>query len=436
MKRDSPTFTTTAERDVWQVLNNALRPDDVLLANTRFTDTRGDHESDLILGLAGAGIAIIEVKGGRVTHNGTDWVQHGGTSKTIRPVDQARRAKYALRTYLDAQDLWARRRVRLAHLVAFPYSTFPADFSLPDCPRSMILDRNDLADLPRTVAWEALMSQDTDVAPATAEDLRVMLGCLQPEPTSIDEQEVFPAGSHLLPDGTNSVALGRVSLVVGVAAASALLIVGLAATAGQRGGNTTESGAVVTSVQPSAEGELASDVNSGRDPFTIRGTGTQVVSLDTAIARDSLVSVTHKGPGPFMASSLDADRQRQQLLVNTVGTYSGTTLLTADVGQAVAQIAIVADGEWSLNVRDVSEAREFGSTIAGRGDDVVRYVGGMGVLAASYPGDAPFVVLRAGRPDRLLFDEVGPFAGKTALGMGPALLVVSARGPWALTVTP
>ena len=135
------------------MLTASLGPDDVLLANTRFTDNRGDHESDLILGLAGAGIAVIEVKGGRVTHNGTDWVQHGGTSKIIRPVDQARRAKYALRSYLDAQNLWEGRRVRLAHLVAFPYSTIPADFSLPDCPRSMILDRNDLANLPRAVVY-------------------------------------------------------------------------------------------------------------------------------------------------------------------------------------------------------------------------------------------------------------------------------------------
>ena len=262
----------------------------------------------------------------------------------------------------------------------------------------------------------------------------VMLACLRPVLESVGEQGAIHAQSSSPPDSTNSVALGRVSLVVGVAAASALLIVGLAATAGQRGGDTTAAGPAAASVQPSAEGELAGD--SGRDPFTIRGSGTQVVSLDTAVSRDSLVTLAHKGSGAFTASSLDADQQRQQLLVSTVGPYSGTTLLTADVGHAVAQIAIVADGEWSLNVRDVSEAREFVTTVSGRGDDVVRYIGGAGDLAASFPGDAPFVVRRAGRPDRLLFDEVGPFAARTPLSAGPALLVVSARGPWALTVAP
>ncbi len=432
----SPAFTTQAEQDVWDMLTASLGPDDVLRATTRFTDNRGDHESDLILGLAGAGIAVIEVKGGRVTHNGTDWVQHGGTSKIIRPVDQARRATYALRSYLDGQNLWEGRRVRLAHLVAFPYSTIPADFSLPDCPRSMILDRNDLANLPRAVVYEALLSQDTDVAPATADDLRAMLACLQPALESMEEEGPIPAEDPFRPQGANSAALGRVSLIVGVAAASIALIVGLAATAGQRGRSDTTTEGPVSSVQPSALDELPADDFSGRDPFAVRGTGTQVVTLDAAVVRDSLVTLTHQGSGAFTAASVDSDQQRQQLLVSTVGAYSGTTLLTAEAGRAVTQVAIVADGEWSVNVSDVSEAREFDSTITGRGDDVVRYAGGVGILSASYPGEADFVVRRRGRPDQVLFDEKGPYAGRTPLNAGPALLVVSTRDQWALSVAP
>ncbi|CAB4963727.1 unannotated protein [freshwater metagenome] len=102
----------------------------------------------------------------------------------------------------------------------------------------------------------------------------------------------------------------------------------------------------------------------------------------------------------------------------------------------MTQVAIVADGEWSVNVSDVSEAREFDSTITGRGDDVVRYAGGVGILSASYPGEADFVVRRRGRPDQVLFDEKGPYAGRTPLNAGPALLVVSTRDQWALSVAP
>jgi len=139
-----PEFASSAERDVWNAIKPSLGNDDAMLANLRITDGQGDHEGDIIVGMAGAGIAVIEVKGGRVEHNGTDWIQHGATSRRIAPVDQARKMKYALRTYLNSQDRWGKQKVRLAHLVAFPYSTIPQSFSLPDCPRSMILDKNDL----------------------------------------------------------------------------------------------------------------------------------------------------------------------------------------------------------------------------------------------------------------------------------------------------
>jgi len=175
-----PAFRSSAELDVWQVLRANLGPDDVLLANLRLTDHAGDHEGDIIVGLRGAGIAVIEVKGGRVTHNGTDWVQHGSVSKPIDPVGQARRGKYSLRSYLDSRDAWDRRRVRMAHLVAFPYSTIPRDLSLPECPRWIILDKNDLSAHPLEIIRSALVNQETDNPPATVDDLSALVRCLRP----------------------------------------------------------------------------------------------------------------------------------------------------------------------------------------------------------------------------------------------------------------
>jgi len=183
-----PAFRSSAELDVWQVLRANLGPDDVLLANLRLTDHAGDHEGDIIVGLRGAGIAVIEVKGGRVTHNGTDWVQHGSVSKPIDPVGQARRGKYSLRSYLDSRDAWDRRRVRMAHLVAFPYSTIPRDLSLPECPRWIVLDKNDLSAQPLEIVRTALLNQETDNPPATVADLSALVRCLRP---AID----IPAGA-------------------------------------------------------------------------------------------------------------------------------------------------------------------------------------------------------------------------------------------------
>jgi hypothetical protein len=67
-------------------LKGKLRADDASMANVRFTDERGDYEADLIVGLAGAGITVIEVKGGSVSYDGQGWVQTGGVTKRIDPV--------------------------------------------------------------------------------------------------------------------------------------------------------------------------------------------------------------------------------------------------------------------------------------------------------------------------------------------------------------
>jgi len=181
-----PDFSSKAEKDVWLALQDGLTSDDVVFTNLRLTDHEGDHEGDLIVGLAGAGIAVIEVKGGRVTHNGTDWIQHGGTSKRIDPVSQARKTKFALRSYLDKSAAWDGRRVRMTHLVAFPYSTIPRDLSLPECPRWMVLDKNDLKDQPLESVRQALTNQTSDLAIASTNDVASLVQSLSPVAVQVD----------------------------------------------------------------------------------------------------------------------------------------------------------------------------------------------------------------------------------------------------------
>jgi hypothetical protein len=164
-----PDFTTAAERDVWGAVKRKLRQDDALLANVRLTDERGDFELDLVVGLPGAGIAVVEVKGGHVAHDGEGWIQTGTKTKRIDPVRQARDGKYVLRDYLDCDPRW-RRRIRLAHLVAFPYSRIVPGFALPDCPRWMVIDRGQLDDVAGLI-WDAIHAQDTATRPADPADI-------------------------------------------------------------------------------------------------------------------------------------------------------------------------------------------------------------------------------------------------------------------------
>jgi len=179
---EQPRFTTASERQVWKLLREQLRPQDVLYANLHITDDHMDHEADLVAVLPGAGLVVVEIKGGEVWHDGESWWQRrGGQLVPIHPVDQARNAKYALRRYVESDPRWRARhrgRFRWAHAVVLPQTAIADDFALPDCPRWCVSGREDLDDLAGRL-WDIPVRQesanrvaDEDDAEALAEILR------------------------------------------------------------------------------------------------------------------------------------------------------------------------------------------------------------------------------------------------------------------------
>jgi len=146
-----PLFTTESERVVWETLKRGLEQGDWLLANLRLTDEAKDHEADLVLLLPGAGVVVVEVKGGSVHHDGHTWLQSsGGRTRAIDPVTQARQNMYALRRYVETDPRWkgsSRGWVRWAHAVVLPWADLDDDFALPDCPRWSVNGRGDMGHL-------------------------------------------------------------------------------------------------------------------------------------------------------------------------------------------------------------------------------------------------------------------------------------------------
>lgn len=144
---EDPDFATGSEQQVWEQLRDGLGPDDLLFANLRLTDQAQDYEADLVVVMPQFGVLVLEVKGSSVWYE-DGWIQTtAGQSKWIRPVDQARDAKHAIRRYVEADPRWGSRgRVGWAHGVVVPYSTFPAE-DLPDLPRYALHDRGDLSTL-------------------------------------------------------------------------------------------------------------------------------------------------------------------------------------------------------------------------------------------------------------------------------------------------
>jgi hypothetical protein len=183
-----PEFEHPTERAVWTALVDQLPDDAVLIANLRFTDRKGDLEADLVVALPGSGVAILEVKGGSVTHDGVTWRQSGGgaQNKAIDPAGQARRCKYALRQHLDNDQRWRRRRLRFAHLVALPTSSVAADVNPTDCPRWMVADasqQGELVDVIRGV----LQRQESQNPLASDQDIEDLVDILTGRPGSQKE---------------------------------------------------------------------------------------------------------------------------------------------------------------------------------------------------------------------------------------------------------
>lgn len=168
----APRFETDSERDVWEALCKQLGPDDLMLANVHVTSRRQDHELDIVVGLQGYGVVVIEVKGRGITYQDDQWlIRTGNRSRQTDPVTQARTGMYAMRDSLYSFPRWGdRTRIRFGHAVVFPYDTFPDDFALPDCPRWRITDRLQMPDLVERLR-HLLEQQDVPYRLADYDDL-------------------------------------------------------------------------------------------------------------------------------------------------------------------------------------------------------------------------------------------------------------------------
>jgi hypothetical protein len=187
---DNPTFANGAERVVWRALHHQLGPDDVLGAGVRFTHGGEDREVDLLVGIAGAGVATIEVKGGPVwLERGDWWMKRRGETVKVDPVRQAREGKYAVRDYVNADPRWRRRRMRMVHAVALPHTEVPPDFATPDCPREAVFGRRDLDGM--VDGLKGLLDEQTGRPPTDADALAdladILGGRFLPQATLLSE---------------------------------------------------------------------------------------------------------------------------------------------------------------------------------------------------------------------------------------------------------
>ncbi|NUR15253.1 MAG: ATP-binding domain-containing protein [Dermatophilaceae bacterium] len=174
-------FSHESERIVWERLGGTVAEGTVLLANLRLTSARKDHELDIVVLMPGVGIVVVEVKGGSVSVDTQgQWWSGGGTRKSrVRPVEQCRDGKYALREFIEADPRWKNRRsrVRFGHAVVVPFTELADDFATTDCPRWMISGSRDLDDLARRI-HDVVGRQENEQRVPTDDDIELIVEIL------------------------------------------------------------------------------------------------------------------------------------------------------------------------------------------------------------------------------------------------------------------
>lgn len=168
-----PRFVNAAERRVWEVLRDQLGPRDMVIANQHFVTRERDYELDLAVVIDGAGIVVIEVKGGRVwVEDGQWWQADGGPvgRHRVDPLEQALGNKHVLRNWVEESAAWhGRRPVRWAHAVALPDVEVERSVRLPEARREQILDASDLSEIGQRLR-NLLDTLDTTRRPVSGDD--------------------------------------------------------------------------------------------------------------------------------------------------------------------------------------------------------------------------------------------------------------------------
>ncbi|WP_022886179.1 hypothetical protein [Glaciibacter superstes] len=165
------------------------------------------------------------------------------------------------------------------------------------------------------------------------------------------------------------------------------------------------------------------------------GTGDTVLQIapPDGVGEPWVADVNYVGDRNFVVWSLDANMAQTDLLVNTIGAYTGSVLSAADGGSSTLEIT--ANGDWSVVVKSLRAVPEFaGATAAGTGDFVVIYRGDPGVATITHGGSRNFVVWTYGNRNDLVVNEIGAYSGTKPWAGGPSLIEVKADGPWSITV--
>ena len=187
---------------------------------------------------------------------------------------------------------------------------------------------------------------------------------------------------------------------------------------------TTTAPATTTTTDPMAAFRFES--------FEVSGSGDDVVDVAVPDNLPAVLAMTHQGSSNFAVLSHTAENERIDLLVNTIGSYSGQRPVNLYEGENVGFLEITADGPWTVEAIPFSDVVQFENSATGTGDAVLFVTSGGGRLSVTHSGESNFVVMSHGGNRDLLVNEIGNYDGTVLLEGDARVLEVQGDGEWAL----
>jgi len=164
------------------------------------------------------------------------------------------------------------------------------------------------------------------------------------------------------------------------------------------------------------------------------GSGSKVVSVNIP-DEPAVVEFTYNGTSNFIVWSVDSGFAKIDLLVNEIGAYEGTRPMQWDglfAGDPVKYFEIDADGNWTYQIRRLSQEPTRTCPTSGSGDSVVvisdfRYSAGIADLR--YTGSSNFIIWAYSTDDAdLLVNEIGNYTGSKVVQSGHINWDIAAHG--------
>lgn len=198
------------------------------------------------------------------------------------------------------------------------------------------------------------------------------------------------------------------------------------------GSNNTSPESTVNSTPASfADSTLA---NLGTfDESTVTGVGDSVVDIPCS-GTPCAIELHHDGGSNFAVWCVDSSGNNLDLMVNTIGQYSGIVTDFSDSDDA-AMLSITADGNWSITFRPLKNIQQMTNGTQMQGDNVV-YLDEQSLtkLNITNQGSSNFVVKGIGmdRSD-LLVNEIGSYTGTVIWNEPQSILIVQSDGTWSMS---